>query len=80
MTALNNTCAGIKELTTFGQVARIHVTKSGRGSDEHLELIFDEDIDKRVHQTTSMPSEAVAVSFGALSPQAANSVDLYGRS
>lgn len=77
-TALRNTCAGIKELNTFGQVARINVTESANGSDDHLELVFDEGTKEGSHQTTTTPAKAVAVSFGALSRRAVKSGDLYG--
>lgn len=75
---LRNTCAGFKELNTFGEMARIHVTESMDGSDDHMELTFDEDTKEGLHRLTAVLDEAVEISFGALSRGAVKPGEEYG--
>ncbi len=75
MTALRNTCAGIKQLRTFGEVARVRVAKSEAGSDGHLELVFEDGTEEG---PAAAPRGAVKTSFGALTNHAVSTGKEYG--
>lgn len=87
--ALGNTCAGIKQLWTFGQVARIRVADDHFGevgSGGHLELVIDRSRKKNgVHSTMTTATAMEMASgrsvddvFGALSDRPVRADEVYG--
>ena len=89
--ALGNTCAGIKQLQTYGQVARIRVANDhsdGDGSGRHLELMIDKSPKKNGFHpiTTTATATAMAIAsgrsvdvvFGALSARPVEVDKVYG--